>query len=68
VSCPLFAPAGVRSSSSSRLLTEKRLEFSVAVKLTSSDTDVDVEELLGVRNAPGVDCSTPAEVVISILP
>jgi hypothetical protein len=63
-------PPAVRSSSSNRLLTEKRLEFSVAPKLTSSGTDVDVDvaELFGIGNPPWADCSTPAEAVTSILP
>jgi hypothetical protein len=61
-------PPGVRSSSSNRLLTEKRREFSVAPKLTNSDTDVDVAELFGIGNPPCAACSTSAAVVTVILP
>jgi hypothetical protein len=63
-----LAPEGVRSSSSSKLLTEKRREFSVAVKLTSSDTGADVDEMLGVGNTIGEDCRTPEDAVSSIRP
>jgi hypothetical protein len=58
----------VRSSNSSRLLTEKRREFSVAVKLTSSDTGADVDEVLGAGNSIGADCRTPDDAVTSIRP
>jgi hypothetical protein len=63
VSRPLLASAGAKSSSSSRLLTVKRLEFSDAVKPTSSDTggDVDVDEVQDV-------CRPPDAAVTSIRP
>ena len=63
-----MAPAGVSSSNSSRLLTEKRREFSVAVKLTRSDTGAEVDEVLGIGNTIGVDCRTPEDAVTSIRP
>jgi hypothetical protein len=38
------------------------------VKLTSSDTGADVDEVLGVGNTIGADCRTPEDGVTSIRP